>query len=307
MGEMEILKKAAGVPTLWLSVASVMTGTAAASAHGNAKPVAALACLVFAILMQIASNIGHRYYDEVKGRGENEDDGFGNYKHLDQPVAVVLKEGLKAFSLLAATAGLAVLGMSGWWTLIVAALLLIIGVANNMGPRPLSRTIFYPLATFFIFGPIAVLGTELVQYDYQLDSILKIDWQEFSPGLTGSAVMGIMALNCHVIYGAFHRRTNVMRSRTTFYGRYGRKSAITLLTVNTFIYTAICIVSPFWMDMHPWWLFLPAALISMFFDLYIIFFLLKPGTWKLAWRLSLVNIMFMAASSLILFSIVGYP
>lgn len=307
MGEMEILKKAAGLPSLWLGVASVISGTAAASAHGNANPVGAMACLLFAVFMQIASNIGHRYYDEVKGYGENDADGFGRYKHLDLPVKTVLKEGLRASSIIAATAGLALLAMSDWWTLIVAALLLIIGVVNNMGPKPLSRSVFYPLATFFIFGPIAVLGTELVQFDYDAASIMMIRWQDFKPGIISSIVMGLMALNCHVIYGAFHRRTNVMRSRTTFYGRYGRKSAMTLLTVNTLIYTAICIATPYMMQLYPWWIFIPVSLISMFLDLYIIFFLLRPGSWKLAWRLSLVNIVFMAAASLVVFSIVGYP
>lgn len=307
MGELQIVKKAAGLPTLWLGVASVITGTAAASAHGGAAPQAALACLLFTVFMQAASNIAHRYYDELKGYGENEEDGFGQYKNLEQPVTSILKEGLTAAGILAATAGLAVFAMAGWWTLIVALLLLIIGIINNIGPKPLSRSVFYPVATFIIFGPVAVIATEMVQLSYNNRSVMYISWWEFFPALIGSTVMGIMALNCHVLYGAFHRRTNVMRSRTTFYGRYGRKSAMTLLTINTLVYTAICIATPSMMDLHPWWIFIPVSLISMFFDLYIIFFLLKPGTWKLAWRLSLVNIMFMAVSSLVVFSIVGYP
>lgn len=309
MGEMEIIKKAAGLPSLWIGVASVITGTAAASSHGEASPLVALACILFVVFAQISSNIAHRYYDELQGYGDNDDDddgGLSSYKHLDQPVTQVLKDGMTAAGMFAAVAGLAVLAMSGWWTLILAVILLLVGIVNNVGPKPLSRTIWYPLTTFLIFGPIAVVGTELVQLNYETRSIYLISWWNFAPALIGCLVMGIMALNCHVIYGAFHRRTNVIRSRTSFYGRYGRKSAMTLLTVNTFIYTAICIATPAMLAVSPWWAFIPISLVSMFLDLYIIFFLLKPGKWQLAWRLSLVNIMFMAVSSLVAFSLIGY-
>ena len=50
----QILIKAAGLRTLWLGIASVVAGTAAAAAHGNLQPFPALACLLFAIFAPCA-------------------------------------------------------------------------------------------------------------------------------------------------------------------------------------------------------------------------------------------------------------
>ena len=53
--------------TLPVSVAGVIAGTACAIILDSFKAVPAIACLLFAILAQIAANFGNEYYDYKNG------------------------------------------------------------------------------------------------------------------------------------------------------------------------------------------------------------------------------------------------
>lgn len=305
MTALEIVVKAAGLRTLWLGVASVTAGTAAAAAHGNVEIIPAILCLLFMLFGQATSNVIHRYFDEKYQLGENVDDGIHAAEDVDRPVSYILREGVKIFGIVAAMVGLALLGLLGLWTVIIAILIALVAFLNNAGRSGFSRSPFYPLSTFVVFGPLAVIGTELAQSQRISEDMLN--WWDIGPAVVFSLVIGLMAMNSHILYGAFHRRTNRRSMRTTFYGRYGRKGAMTVLTVSSFLYASIAIWAPISMQLHPWWIFLPVAVISLLFSLFIIFFMLKPGTWKMAWNLSLVNMMFVAVSCLVICCIIGYP
>lgn len=305
MTAFQILVKAAGLQTLWLGIASVVAGTAAAAAHGNLEPYPAFVCLVFAIFAQCTSNVMHRYFDAKNGYGENEEDDITVAEDINRPLTYILKEGIQIFLILAATAGLALLSMTGWWTLIVAALLVLIVAICNIGPHPFSRSVFYPVATFLIFGPIAVVGTELVQSQHT--SVHILTWWDLGPALTMGSIMGLMAVNCHVIFGVFHRRKNAISSRTTFFGRYGIQGATILLIATTLVYTVVGILIPVEMGIDSHYLFLLLSLLSMALSFLTIYYARKPGYCVTAWRLSLFNIVGFAILSLIIFFIVGYP
>lgn len=304
MTAFQILVKSAGLRTLWLGIASVIGGTAAAAAHGKIDLCPAFVCMLFAVLAQCASNVMHRYFDAIHGYGDNEEDNIVFAEDIHRPVAEILKEGIKIFSILTATAGLALLSMTGWWTLIVAALLLLIVAISNVGPHPLSRSIFYPVATFLIFGPIAVVSTELAQSQHTTSVV--VNWWDLRPSLTMSAIMGLMAVNCHVLFGVFHRRKNAVSSRTTFFGRYGMKAATVLLIVNTVIYVIVGILIPMEIGIDDNNLFLILSLFSMILSLISIYYARKPGYCVRAWRLSLANMVSFAVFALIIFCIIGY-
>lgn len=305
MTAFQILVKAAGLQTLWLGIASVVAGTAAAAAHGNLEPYPSFVCLVFAIFAQCTSNVMHRYFDAKHGYGENEEDDITFAEDINRPLTYILREGIQIFLILTATAGLALLSMTGWWTLIIAALLVLIVVICNVGPYPFSRSVFYPVATFLIFGPIAVVGTELVQSQHTAAHILT--WWDLGPALTMGVIMGLMAVNCHVVFGVFHRRKNAINSRTTFFGRYGIKGATILLIATTLVYTVVGILIPVEMGIESHYLFLVLSLLSMALSFLTIYYARKPGYCEKAWRLSLFNIVGFAVLSLVIFCIVGYP
>ena len=304
MTAFQILVKSAGLRTLWLGIASVIGGTAAAAAHGKIDPCPAFVCMLFAILAQCASNVMHRYFDAVHGYRDNDEDDIKVAEDINKPVAEILKEGIKIFSILTATAGLALLSMTGWWTLAVAALLILIVVISNVGPHPLSRSVFYPVATFLIFGPIAVVSTELAQSQHTTSIIGS--WWDFRPSITMSVIMGLMAVNSHVIFGFFHRSKNALNSRTTFFGRYGMTAATVLLTVNTVIYTIVGILMPQEIGIDDNNLFLFLSLISMTLSFISIYYARKHQYSVRAWRLSLANMVFFAVFALIIFCVIGY-
>lgn len=306
MTAFQIIIKAASLRTLWLSVASVVAGTAAAAAHGNMDPAAAFVCLLFAVFAQCLSNVMHRYYDDKHGYGENRDDSMEYCEDIDTPVSQVLKEGIRVFAIFTATAGFAILSMAGWWTLIIATGIALFAVLNNIGPYPLSRSVFYPVATFFIFGPLAVIGTELVQSWPTTEH--NISWWDLEPGIIMGIIIGLMAVNCHVIYGVFHRRHNTLDSRTTFFGRYGMTATTALIVTTTLLCGAAEIVAPWHMGIYDRNLvYLPVIVLSMILGFLTVHYVRTPGKCTLAWRLSLVNIMLVAVLSLVAFIILGYP
>lgn len=305
MTAFQILVKAAGLRTLWLGIASVIAGAAAAAAHGNLELYPALVCVVFAIFAQCTSNVMHHYFDAKHGYGENEEDDITFAEDINRPLTYILKEGIQIFLILAATAGLALLSMTGWWTLIIAALLIFIVVICNAGPYPLSRSVCYPIATFLIFGPLGVVSTELVQSQHTSAHILS--WWDLGPALTMGTITGLMAVNCHIIYGILHRRKNAVNSRTTFFGRYGMKAASILMLITTAIYTVVGILIPLEMGVEDNYMFLVLSLFSMALSFVAIHYARKPGCCMKAWRLSLFNIVGFAVLSLVIFCIVGYP
>lgn len=302
MTGVQLILKASAPRTLWLGVASVIAGTAAAEAHGNLEILPAIICLIFALSAQATSNILHRYYDEKHGYGENRSDKLV-CDDIDSPVDSILKEGVKVFGIVTATAGLAIFSMAGWWTFLFAIAIVLISFINNAGKHPFCRTPFYPLSTFLLFGPVGVIGTELVQSQRSAGNI--ISWWDLSPAVLGCVVIGLMAMNSHVIYGAFHRRTNIESRRTTFYGRYGRRGAIALLLISTAVYTAIGFAAPYILELYPAWCYFPVPMIGLVFGLYSIS-LLRPGCWYKAWRVSVINVLFVALASLIAFFFIGY-
>ncbi len=305
MTAVQIILKAAGLRTLWLSVASVAMGTAAAAAHGSLDPIAAMACLLFAVFAQCTSNVIHRYYDDKHNYGENRDDNM-YCEDIDRPVSYILKEGIQIFSILTATAGLAVLSMAGWWALIIAALIVFFALINNIGPYPLSRSVLYPIATFFIFGPIAVIGTELVQSKAVYEDIFT--WWNLEPAIIMSVMLSLMASNCHIIYAIFHLRRNALTSRTTFFGRYGKTGATIVLVLSTIIYCGIGLIAPFELEIvTEYFIYLPVPVLSMLLSFVTIHYARTPGKCLLAWRMSLVNIVVVALLTLIVFCIIGYP
>ena len=62
--------------TLPVSISGVIAGTACAIYHGKFDVGAALLCLTFAILAQIASNFANEYFDFVNGLDKKGREGF---------------------------------------------------------------------------------------------------------------------------------------------------------------------------------------------------------------------------------------
>ncbi|MDE6339283.1 MAG: prenyltransferase [Muribaculaceae bacterium] len=306
MNAIQIIKTAIAPATLWIGVASVVAGSAAAVSHGNFEFLPAVACLIFCIFGQMFSNVTHRYYDDKNNYGENHADGMYYCEDLDRPVSFVLRETMRVTGIIAATAGLAILAFAGWWALIIALVIGILVLFTNIGPYPISRTAYYPVMTFLFFGPIAVVGTCIVQSQASAQHL--VSWWDLEPAVVMSVIIGLMAINCHVIYGAFHRASHVQSSRTTFIGRYGKKGFLGLIMVITIAYAAIGVIAPITMNlMDKPWLYIPIPVLSAVFNYYTVKLALKSETVHKAWHYSIYNMVAFAVLSFIILCIIGYP
>lgn len=303
MNALQVVIKSINVKTLWLGVASVAAGCAAATAHGYVDTATTILCLVFALVAQCSGNIAHRYYDELHGYGENIRDGISNEDDDGRPMIYVLKEGMRVFFIMQVTIGLAILMVVGWWTLIPGIILFTIDWLNNHGKHPWSQSLLYPIITFLIFGPLAVLTTQMA---IGSAALREWDWWDIKPGIVMSIVIGIMAMNSHIIYRAAHAKMG-LGIYTSFTGRYGIKVTAGILAITTLLYSAILGAAPMEMQFYTGLGFLLLPTASMLLSFGCIYILLKNNNPPLAWRLSIMNILMVSISCLLIFWFMGYP
>ncbi len=149
--------------TLPAAVAPVVVGTGMASARGVADPWPAIAALVGALLLQIATNLANDYFDFVKG--SDTDDRIGPVRVVQagilSPAAVRRATALTLA--LATTVGAYLVWVGGLPILVIGLAALLCAVVYTGGPFPLAYHGLGDLFVFVFFGPVAVAGTYWVQ------------------------------------------------------------------------------------------------------------------------------------------------
>lgn len=304
MNSIQITTKAANPPTAWLAVASVMGGNAAAASHGNFEVLPAVFCLIFAIFGLFAFNLTHRYYDNKHNYGENNDDKLGTTDELGNPIGYVLREGIKVTSIIALTAGIAILALAGWWTLGIAAVMAAIVFICNKNFHPFSRNPLYFLITFLVFGPIGVIGTELVQSERYSDTLFN--WWDIEPALFMSVIMGCMAANCHILFSLRHIEQDKKNSKKTFATLFGKKGVIALTVFNTVAYITAGVMAPIKVNTDTWIYYMPIPAISLLISIYVIIRMAK-GEYKGTLWWSIFNMVFYSVSAFIMLMLIGFP
>jgi 1,4-dihydroxy-2-naphthoate octaprenyltransferase len=149
---------AARPPTLPAAVVPVLVGSAAALRLGF-QPLAFLAALLAAVLIQIGTNFANDYFDFHKGADTAERLGpvrvtqSGLIAPEKVCAAMVLVFGL------AALVGLYLVFVGGWPILLIGLLSIAAGVLYTGGPYPLAYHGLGDLFVFIFFGLVAVCGT----------------------------------------------------------------------------------------------------------------------------------------------------
>ncbi|MBQ8665013.1 MAG: 1,4-dihydroxy-2-naphthoate octaprenyltransferase [Mailhella sp.] len=154
---------AARPKTLSAALSPVAVGCALAVWAGCFKPVPALLCALFAVLMQIASNFINDYVDFEKGR--DGEDRLGPRRACAQGwiTPKKMKIGAAVVIVLALCAGLPLAYFGGENMLSVAMLCLIGAYAYSAGPYPLGPKGFGDVLVVIFFGIVAVGFTFYVQ------------------------------------------------------------------------------------------------------------------------------------------------
>ena len=155
--------EAARPRTLPAAVAPVVAATGLAWQDDSFVAPAALACLGFALLIQIGTNFANDYFDFVKGADTAEGGGPRRAVAAGLVSARTMRGAMIATFLAAFLVGLTLLGYGGWPLLVVGLVSIACGFAYTGGPYPLAYHGLGDLFVFFFFGLVAVTATYYVQ------------------------------------------------------------------------------------------------------------------------------------------------
>ena len=149
--------------TLPASVAPVLIGTAMAAGAGALHVPAALAALVCAVLIQVATNLANDLFDFEKGADTESRLGPMRVTQARLITCATMRRGIVAVLALTVLCGLYLVWRGGWPILVIGLVSVAAGMLYTGGPRPLGYMGLGDLLVLVFFGPVAVAGTYYVQ------------------------------------------------------------------------------------------------------------------------------------------------
>lgn len=149
--------------TLPAAAAPVLVGAALAAFRGGFVALPALAALLGALLIQIATNLANDYFDFVKGADTEERVGPTRVTQAGLISPVAVRNAMLATLAAATVVGVYLVWVGGWPIALIGVVSLVCAVAYTGGPFPLAYHGLGDLFVFVFFGLIAVAGTVYVQ------------------------------------------------------------------------------------------------------------------------------------------------
>lgn len=197
--------------TLPVSLAPVLVGSAVAQAEGAFRPGPALAALLGALLLQIASNLANDLFDHEKGA--DTEDRIGPLRVMQQGwvSAGALRMAIVFVLLCAGGVGLYLVSVAGWPVVAIGLVSMIAALAYTGGPWPLGYHGLGDPAVFVFFGPVAVAGTCFVQ-----------SGEISGAALIASVPVGLLATAILVVNNVRDIETDTAAGKRTLAVRLGR-------------------------------------------------------------------------------------
>ncbi|MFW5937883.1 MAG: 1,4-dihydroxy-2-naphthoate polyprenyltransferase [Halanaeroarchaeum sp.] len=154
---------AARPQTLPAAAAPVVVGTAMAASAGVFAPLPALAALLGAEFLQIATNFANDYFDAVKGADTDDREGFTRVTQSGLIPPRQVKYAAAATFGLAFLVGIYLVAVGGVPIVVIGLASIVAGVTYTGGPYPFGYYGLGDLFVFVFFGIVAVTGTYYVQ------------------------------------------------------------------------------------------------------------------------------------------------
>lgn len=200
--------------TLPAAVAPVLAASALAWRDGDFVAPAALACAVFALLVQIGTNFANDYYDFIKGADTADRVGPRRAVAAGLVAPATMKRAMIALFAVAFLAGLTLLIYGGWPLLVIGVASIVCGVLYTGGPYPLGYNGLGDVFVFIFFGLVAVTAT----YFVQAGVVTTEAW------LIGAGIGGLAA-NILVVNNYRDVETDAKAGKRTTVVRFGRRFA----------------------------------------------------------------------------------
>ena len=153
---------AARPKTLPAAVAPVLVGGALAYAAGSFRPLAALAALLGAVLIQIGTNFVNDVADFEKGADTHERLGPTRVTENELLTPRQVWGGVTVVFGLATLLGVYLIAVTGWPVAVIGLASLLGGYIYTAGPWPLAYNGLGDLGVMIFFGFVAVCGTAYV-------------------------------------------------------------------------------------------------------------------------------------------------
>ena len=206
---------AARPATLTASFAPVAVGTACAWRVGGFRWDAALAALIGAFLIQIATNFANDMFDFEKGADTEERLGPTRAAQAGLLSVAQLRRGIIVSFALALGTGVYLTSIAGPAVVAIGLASMAAGLAYTGGPFPLAYNGLGDVFVMVFFGFVAVCGTTFVQALY----VPETAWLASIP--IGALATGILVVN-NVRDFEGDRRAG----KTTLVVRFGRSSGV---------------------------------------------------------------------------------
>jgi len=141
----------------------VFVGTGLAAAHGTFRLGPAMAALVGALLIQVATNLANDYYDFVRGGDTEARVGPTRVTQAGLFPPRQVRWAMIVTLFMALLVGVYLVIVGGWPIVCIGLASLVCAVAYTGGPYPLAYHGLGDLFVFVFFGLVAVGGTYWVQ------------------------------------------------------------------------------------------------------------------------------------------------
>lgn len=276
--------------TLPVSIAGVIAGTGCAVMLDSFKAVPAIACLVFAILAQIAANFGNEYYDYRNGIDKKGRAGFRRGVTEGEIDPGSMKWATFIVLALAAAVGCTMLFYGPWWLLIVGVLIMISALAYSAGPYPLSHHGLGDLAVIIFFGIIPVTLTCFLQTG---------TWKGLNIIIPASLAVGLLAANVLIVNNYRDMEDDAAVGKRTTVVIFGRKFMSLAYLLSGV--AGMVVMFPVWMELPLWSLAVPAVYIILHIKVWLKLrqvtgTALNPLLGRTAVNLLLFSLLFISAS-----------
>ena len=243
--------EAARPRTLPAALVPVVVGSAVAAEAGSFRPLPALLCALFALLVQVGTNYANDYYDAVQGADDEKRTGPRRAVASGEVAPAVMRRAAYGVLAVAFLLGLSLLLWGGWWLLGVGVASVVAAVAYTAQPLALGYRGLGDVFVVLFFGVVAVGVTAYVQVG------------GFPPGVWGTGVViGLLVNNLLVINNDRDLPNDRRTGKRTLAVRLGRWVSFALLGAS--LVGAVLLVGG-WASLgdRPWTLLSLAGLVPL--------------------------------------------